>query len=523
MYHDTVLETLPPAAAPDAAGRTREVGVCIVGSGFSGLGMAISLLRDGVDDFVVLERAGDVGGTWRDNTYPGCACDVPSHLYSFSFEPNPTWTRTFSPQPEIQRYLRHCAEKYRVLPHMRFHSEVRSARWDGAAQRWMVETPGARFSARVLIAATGALSDPSIPDIPGLQSFQGKVFHSARWDHDYDLRGKRVAVVGTGASAIQFVPRIQPLVAQLTLFQRTPAWIMPHPDRALTAWERRVYRTLPALQLAMRAGIYWGRETFVIGFLRNRMTLATRIARRHLRAQVPDPELRRKLRPDYTVGCKRILISDDFYPALQRPNVEVVTDGIREVRPNAIVSSDGAEREVDAIIFGTGFQVTDMPVASRIHRGDGATLAETWQGSPQAYMGTAVSGFPNFFLMLGPNTGLGHTSQVFMIESQITYVAGALRHMRAAGLGEIEVRPQVQAAYNAEVQQRLQGTVWNSGGCRSWYLYRNGRNSTLWPGFTWAFRQRTRHFRAGDYLLRPRRSTGLLGQRTGTSAASPAS
>jgi cation diffusion facilitator CzcD-associated flavoprotein CzcO len=502
MYHDPVLETAPPAAPAASARRTTEVGVCIVGSGFSGLGMAISLLRDGVDDFVVLERAGDVGGTWRDNTYPGCACDVPSHLYSFSFEPNPAWTRTFSSQPEILRYLRHCAEKYGVVPHLRFHHELLDAQWDEREQRWFVDTSQGQYTARVLIAATGALSDPSIPDLPGLQSFTGRVFHSARWDHDYDLRGRRVAVVGTGASAIQFVPRIQPLVGELKLFQRTPAWIMPHPDRGLTALERRVYRSLPMLQLAMRAGIYWGRETFVIGFLRNRMSLATRIAKRHLRAQVADPALRRRLTPRYTMGCKRILISDDFYPALQQPNVEVVSDGIREVREHSVVTTDGTERDVDAIIFGTGFQVTDMPVAARIRDAAGRGLAGVWQGSPQAYVGSAVAGFPNFFMMLGPNTGLGHTSQVFMIESQINYVAGALRHMRTQGVATIEVRPEAQRSYNDELQRRLQGTVWNSGGCRSWYLDRNGRNSTLWPGSTWTFRQRTRHFRPQDYVLR---------------------
>jgi cation diffusion facilitator CzcD-associated flavoprotein CzcO len=499
------MTTLTPAATPTAdepAVHTSRVRVAIVGSGFSGLGMAIQLLRDGVDDFVILERAGDVGGTWRDNSYPGCACDVPSHLYSFSFEPNPRWTRTFSPQAEIWTYLRHCARKYGVLPHVRFNHEVRDAHWDEAEQRWHIETSQGLFVAQVLIAATGALSDPSIPSLPGLESFQGKVFHSARWDHSYDLSGRRVAVIGTGASAIQFVPRIQPQVAQMHVFQRTPAWIMPHPDRPLREWERRVYRLLPALQLAMRAGIYWGRETFVIGFLRNRMALATRMAKRHLRAQVPDRALRARLTPDYTIGCKRILISDEFYPALQQPNVELVTDGVAEVRERSVVTADGTEREVDTIIFGTGFRVTDMPVASRIRRGDGARLADVWQGSPQAYVGSAVEGFPNLFLMLGPNTGLGHTSQVVMIESQIAYVAGAVRHMRAHDVATLQVRPQAQAAYNAEVQSRLQGTVWNSGGCRSWYLDRNGRNSTLWPGTTWSFRTRTRRFDPRDYLVR---------------------
>jgi cation diffusion facilitator CzcD-associated flavoprotein CzcO len=276
---------------------------------------------------------------------------------------------------------------------------------------------------------------------------------------------------------------------------------------------------LPALQLAMRAGIYWARETFVIGFLNNRMSLAARIARRHLRAQVPDPELRRKLTPSYTIGCKRILISDEFYPALQKPNVEVVTEGITEVRPHSVIAADGSEREVDAIIFGTGFRVTEMPIGARIRNAAGAPLAQVWQGSPQAHLGSAVSGFPNFFMMLGPNTGLGHTSQVFMIESQIKYVGEALRHLRRNAIGALEVRPEVQRAFNDEVQQRLVGTVWNSGGCRSWYIDRNGRNSALWPGGTWSFRTRTRHFRPDDYVVRPQTGVEL----TGTSQAVAAS
>ncbi|HEV7679773.1 MAG TPA: NAD(P)/FAD-dependent oxidoreductase [Candidatus Dormibacteraeota bacterium] len=498
------MTTLSPASTPPASTaepRTREVRVAIVGSGFSGLGMAIQLRRQGADDFVVLERAGDVGGTWRDNTYPGCACDVPSHLYSFSFEPNPRWTRSFSPRAEIWDYLRHCARKYGVLPHIRFNHELREACWDESRKRWIVETSGGTYVAQVLVAATGALSEPKTPPLPGLENFRGTVFHSARWNHDHDLRGRRVAVVGTGASAIQFVPRIRPQVAHLDVYQRTAAWIMPHPDRPLRRWERRIYSALPALQLLMRGGIYWARETFVIGFMRNRMRLAERIARRHLTEQVPDPTLRRKLTPDYTIGCKRILLSDDFYPALQQPNVELVTAGIREVREHSIVAEDGVEREADTIIFGTGFQVTEMPVASHIVGREGVRLADVWQGSPQALLGAAITGFPNFFMMLGPNTGLGHTSQIVMIEGQIKYIAGALGTMRSRGAAVLEALPFAQAAFNDEVQRRLQPTVWNSGGCRSWYLDRNGRNSTLWPGSTWSFRNRTRRFDPGSFRL----------------------
>ncbi len=477
----------------------------IVGTGFSGIGMAIKLLREGERDFVLLERADQIGGTWRDNTYPGCRCDVPSHLYSFSFAPNPNWSSTFSPQPEILEYLRGVAARFGVIPHVRFGTEMESAEWDDAESRWRLETSRGPIAADVLIAAQGPLSDPLVPDLPGLDSFEGTTFHSARWDHDHRLDGKRVAVIGTGASAIQFVPEIQPLVGQMHVFQRTPPWVMPHPNRAMNDWERRLYGRLPAAQLAMRAGIYWARETFVLQFRNERMRrLATRMALRQLEQQVPDPELRAKLTPRYELGCKRILPTDEWYPALMQPNVDVVTEGIREIRPHSIVSTDGTEREVDTIIFGTGFHVTDIPIAQRVRGRDGRTLAETWDGSPTAYKGAAVAGYPNLFFLVGPNTGLGHNSIVFMIESQINYVAGALEAMRRRGARVVDVRPEAQAAYNAMLDQMTEGTVWVSGGCSSYYIDRNGRNSTIWPTFTWPFRQRTRAFdEAADALGTP--------------------
>jgi cation diffusion facilitator CzcD-associated flavoprotein CzcO len=317
----------------------------IVGTGFSGIGMAIKLLREGERDFVLLERAAEIGGTWRDNTYPGCRCDVPSHLYSFSFAPNPSWSSTFSPQPEILDYLRDVAARFGVLPHVRFETELESADWDEAEARWSIQTSQGPLSADVLITAQGPLSDPLVPDLPGLDSFAGTSFHSARWDHDHRLEGERVAVIGTGASAIQFVPKIQPLVEQLHVYQRTPPWVMPHPNRAMNDWEHRLYRRLPAAQLAMRAAIYWARETFVLQFRNERMRkLATRMALRQLEQQVPDPELRAKLTPRYELGCKRILPTDEWYPALMQPNVELVSEGIREIRPNSIVAADGSER-----------------------------------------------------------------------------------------------------------------------------------------------------------------------------------
>jgi cation diffusion facilitator CzcD-associated flavoprotein CzcO len=474
----------------------------IVGTGFSGIGMAIKLLREGERDFVLLERAEEIGGTWRDNTYPGCRCDVPSHLYSFSFAPNPNWSSTFSPQPEILEYLRGVAARFGVIPHVRFGTEMESAEWDEAESRWRLETSQGPISTDVLIAAQGPLSDPLVPDLPGLDSFEGATFHSARWDHEHRLDGERVAVIGTGASAIQFVPKIQPLVGQMHVFQRTPPWVMPHPNRPMSDWERRLYGRLPAAQLAMRAGIYWARETFVLQFRNERMRkLATRMALRQLEQQVPDPELRAKLTPRYELGCKRILPTDEWYPALMQPNVDVVTEGIREIRPHSIVSTDGTEREVDTIIFGTGFHVTDIPIAQRVRGRDGRTLAETWDGSPSAYKGAAVAGYPNLFFLVGPNTGLGHNSIVFMIESQINYVAGALGAMRRRGARVVDVRPEAQAAYNAMLDEMTEGTVWVSGGCSSYYIDRNGRNSTIWPTFTWPFRQRTREFDEAAYAL----------------------
>jgi cation diffusion facilitator CzcD-associated flavoprotein CzcO len=476
--------------------------IAIVGTGFSGLGMAIRLKEEGEHDFVLLERAADIGGTWRDNTYPGCRCDVPSHLYSFSFAPNPNWSSTFSPQPEILAYLKDCAERYGVMPHVRLNTELERARWDDDEQRWEIETSRGRLTADVLIAAQGPLSDPSLPAVKGMDTFEGTAFHSARWDHDHDLTGERVAVIGTGASAIQFVPEIQPKVGKLYVFQRTAPWVIPHRNRPMRRWERLVYRLFPPAQAAMRAGVYWARESFVLQF-RHRAVgkLIERIPMMHMRRQIKDPGLRRRLTPDYRIGCKRILPSDEWYPALAQANVEVIGDGLAEVRPNSVVAEDGTEHQVDTIIFGTGFHVTDVPIATRVEGREGRTLAEVWRGSMQAYKGTTVAGFPNLFFLVGPNTGLGHTSIVFMIESQINYVIDALRTLRRRGARTVEVRPEVQAAYNAELDRMTQGTVWVSGGCRSYYIDRNGHNSTLWPTYTWPFRRRLREFDAAAYAL----------------------
>jgi cation diffusion facilitator CzcD-associated flavoprotein CzcO len=452
---------------------------------------------------VVIERADDVGGTWRDNTYPGCTCDVPSNLYSFSFAPNPDWSCTYPPQQEILRYLRRCADQFDVRRHIHFRTALISARWDAGDGRWSIETTAGRFRARFLLVATGGLSDPRMPEIRGIESFRGTLFHSADWRHDHDLRGERVAVIGTGASAIQFIPKVQPLSSRLTVFQRTPAWVLPHPNRRLLRAERWLSRRAPASQTVRRLGIYINRELMVLGFAVDpRFNGILEMAgRQHLRRQVRDPVLRRKLTPRYRLGCKRILISNDFYPSLTRPNVEVVTDPITEAREHSLVTADGTERVVDTIIAGTGFHVSDPPAARAITGSERRTLAQVWDGSPKAYLGTTIAGFPNLFWMFGPNTALGHTSVLLMIESQIAYVLGALETARRQQLSVVEVRPEAQAAYTEEMRRRSEGTVWTSGGCSSYYLDARGRNFALWPSFTFFFRGRTRRFDPAAYRL----------------------
>jgi cation diffusion facilitator CzcD-associated flavoprotein CzcO len=487
---------------------TDHVRVAIVGSGFAGLGASIALQQEGVDH-VLLERGHDVGGTWRDNTYPGCRCDVPSHLYSFSFAPNPEWTETYSPQPEIQKYLRRTAEEYGVVARTRFDHEVQEARWDAEAQRWRLTTAGGPLTADALIMGNGPLAEPALPDLPGLSGFEGEAFHSARWRHDLDLTGKRIAVIGTGASAIQFVPEIQKTAAQVTVFQRTPPWVLPHSNRRITGVERAVYRHFPWAQRVARGFVYWSRELFVTGLLRNSKGLARLegLARRHLNRQVPDPGLRAKLLPDYRPGCKRLLLSNDWYPALQQPNVDVVTEKIVSVNARSVVTADGAEHQADVIIFGTGFRVTDNPVFDRVVGADGRSLTEHWRATGvQAYLGATVPEFPNMFILCGPNTGIGHTSLVVMMEAQLEYVTDALRYMEASGAGAVSVRPTVMAKWSERIQRKAANTVWNTGGCASWYLDAEGRNTTIWPDYTFRFKRLTARFDPVSYEVVARRS-----------------
>ncbi|WP_240138035.1 flavin-containing monooxygenase [Streptomyces sp. MUM 178J] len=503
-------------------GRTRHVRVAVIGSGFGGLGAAVRLRREGVTDFVVLERADAVGGTWRDNSYPGCACDVPSHLYSFSFAPNPDWPRTFSGQEHIRAYLEHVTDTFGLRPHLRLGHEVLMMRWDRDALHWEIVTSRGELTADVVVSATGPLSDPRVPDVPGLDGFPGKVFHSARWDHDYDLSGKRVAVIGTGASAIQIVPSIQPQAGRLTLFQRTPAWVLPKQDRAISRAERTLHRQLP-FTAAARRGLLWGiRELQVQAFTKrpNQLGLIEALAKAHINRTVKDPDLRARLTPSYRIGCKRILLSSDYYPALTRPNVDLVASGLAEVRGSTLVAADGTQAEADAIVFSTGFHVTDLPIADRVVGADGITLAEAWKDGMESLRGATAAGFPNWMTVIGPNTGLGNSSMILMIESQLNYLADYLRQLTVlGGRAALAPRPSAVHAWNRTVQRRMERTVWNTG-CKSWYLDANGRNTTLWPGTTTEFRNATRRVDLTEYeVLRGPRQSGAPARKASEAVA----
>ena len=478
--------------------------VAIVGSGFAGLCMGIKLREAGIEDFVILEKAGELGGTWRDNTYPGCACDIPSYLYSFSFEQNPHWSRMFAPWDEILDYLKHCADKYGITGKIRYDAEVTEAAFDEATGRWAITINGTEtLDARALVAGVGSLHEPKYPDLPGLDSFTGTTFHSAQWDHEHDLTDRRVAVIGTGASAIQFVPQIASKAAQLDVYQRTAPWITPKPDRAIGPRERALHERFPAGQRTIRNVIYWGLEARGLGFAASpKLMKGLELqARRHLRKQIKDPVLRAKLTPDYQIGCKRILIPNDYYPALARDHVDLITTPITRVTPTGVLTADGVERPCDTIVLGTGFQVSGNLTRMRILGRDDIDLAESWKRNGiGAHLGITVAGYPNLFLLVGPNTVLGHSSMVFMIEAQVRYVLQAIRLLRRRGASYVEVREEAQQRFVDGVQGELGDTVWQSG-CSSWYLDAQGRNSTIWPEFTVSYWRRTRRLDPTDFVL----------------------
>jgi cation diffusion facilitator CzcD-associated flavoprotein CzcO len=476
--------------------------VLVIGTGFAGIGVAARLRQDGVRDLVVLERGDDVGGTWRDNTYPGAACDIPSHLYSFSFQPEPGWTRRYAPQPEIQAYLEHCVRVHGLEPHLRLGRFVTRLEFDEATATWTATTAdGERYSADVVVSAIGALRDPVHPALPGRERFRGVQMHTARWDHDADLAGRRVAVVGTGASAVQVAPRLAGVARHLTVFQRTPAWIVPRNDRRHTRLERALFRWLPWTQKLYRGYLYTrleGRFVFFATSVRlNR--LAQQRAKLHLRAQVSDRRLRRRLTPDYRMGCKRVLVSDDFYPVFERPDVALETADIEEVTTTGIRTSDG-HVELDAIVWATGFSVDEALHPIEVTGLGGAELHSRWQDRPSAHLGITVPDFPNLYFLQGPNTGLGHNSIVYMLEAQIDYVRDAVRRLRRPGVAYLDVRHDVHDGFVREMDERHADLVWNSG-CRSWYVDRQGRNFTLWPGLARSYRRRTAALDPDDYRV----------------------
>ena len=487
------------------------VPVVVIGAGFAGVCAAVVLTRAG-RDVLVLERGASVGGVWRDNAYPGCACDVESPLYSYSFAPNPTWSHVYAPQPEILAYLQDVVRDAGLADRIRCGVEVRRADWDDDALTWRVETDHGTVTADVLVSACGGLSEPSVPQLPGLAAFTaagGAVVHSARWTPDLDVTGRRVAVVGSGASAIQLVPQLAPRAAELTVLQRTAPWIIARRDREIPAARRARFARRPATLRLVRWALYAFRELLVLGMVHRPglMRGVESLCRAHLRRQVPDPGLRALLTPTYRAGCKRILSSDDYYPALNRENVELVPSGLAGFEPGAVVAADGTRREADVVVLATGFETTDPPIAHHLRGRGGRLLADVWrEGGMQALRGTTVHGFPNLFLLVGPNTGQGHTSMVQIIESQVAYVRDALTTMERRGVAALEPLAEAQTAWNDRLAARLRGTVWTTGGCSSWYQDGHGRVTTLWPGSTVRLRRATRRVDLAEYRVTPPRA-----------------
>lgn len=477
------------------------VRVAVIGTGFAGICMGIQLLRAGIRDFVILERSDRIGGTWRDNTYPGAACDVVSHLYSFSFEPNPDWSRMFAQQQEILDYTVRCAEKYGLRPHIRFNQDVTGGTFDKGTSLWHVHVNGKEdVVAKVWVNGMGPLNRAVMPDIPGLDTFTGDRFHSMHWRHDCDLAGKRVGVVGTGASSIQIVPNIARRVGELHVFQRTAAWVLHKPDRPMKDWEKRMFRLFPFTQRAYRSFFYWLNELTVIALVKHPSLtrFIRKMAERHMRRAGLPEQLRKQLTPDYTIGCKRILPSNDFYPTFLLPHVKLHTEGIDRIEGNRLFMADGTVTELDVLILATGFEAADFPPSFTVRGKDGRLLSEVWADGPEAYLGTAVSGFPNMFFLIGPNTGLGHSSMILMIEAQVRYVVSCIQELERSGAPSMDVKAEVQQRYNEEIQRRLATTVWNSG-CVSWYRTKAGKNTSLWPGHTFEFMRRTAAVRPSDY------------------------
>ncbi len=478
--------------------------IAIIGAGVSGLCAAMQLKRAGIDSFTIYEKSDAVGGTWHDNIYPGCACDTPSHLYSFSFEPNPDWSRIWAEQPEIEAYFNRCADKYGLRPHIRFRTPVASARFEEQDNLWRLTLEsGEEATADILISGLGQLNIPAWPDIPGMETFAGTSFHSARWDAAHDLAGERVAVIGNGASATQFIPRIAPIVQHLTIFQRSPNWVAPKEDAPYTEEQKRAFARSPLRRKLHRLAIFLRFELgfanfFKKSFLRPRAEKQLGIFMKH---HIKDKALRAKLAPDYPAGCKRILLSYDYYPALTRPNVEVVTEPIARIEAGGIVTSDGAARAFDTIIYGTGFKTTQFLSPVHITGLGGVSLNEAWRGGAEAHRGVAVAGFPNFFMLYGPNTNLGHASIIFMVEAQVRYMMRCLLRMSRKRLRYIDVRRAAMARYNRRIQRQLKGMVWDAQ-CGSWYKTASGKITNNWPRFAFQYALSLRRPRWREFDMR---------------------
>ncbi|GGL91446.1 flavin-binding monooxygenase [Streptomyces fumigatiscleroticus] len=501
----------PPGPGAEERGHAtppaEEHHVVIIGAGLSGLGAAIRLRQAGIEDFVVLERSHDIGGTWRDNRYPGAACDVPGHLYAYSFAPAPSWRSTLPTAQEIHGYLRRCVSDFGLGRRLRVNNEVREARWDETEGRWHVRTDGHRYLSRFLVMATGLLSEPHVPELPGLSTFRGPAFHTARWDATCAWAGKRVALIGTGASAVQCAPRLAASAGALDVYQRSPAWVLPRLRRPVPAVERSAYRHIPHLRRLARTGVYWLRESWLLCFAgpahRWFGTAVAALAGLHLRRQVPEAELRRRLTPSYRLGCKRVLLSNDYYPTLRRAGVRLVTDSIAEITADSVVTRDGTARPADVIVLATGFTVDEPAVAHRVTGRAGRCLSDAWSGGMAADRNIMVPGFPNMFLLLGPNSGLGHTSLTLLLEAQLDYVVDCLTQLARRRLAEVDVLPETLEAFSDRLQRHMRRTVWVRGGCHSWYLdSRTGSNTAVWPRSVRSYRRLTRHFRTDGHRVR---------------------
>lgn len=484
-------------------GSMRTVSVGIVGAGFGGVGMGISLRREGIEDFTIFERGDTVGGVWRANTYPGAACDVPSHLYSFSFAPGHNWSRRYAPQPEILDYMEEITDRFEMRPHLRLGTEVTEARFEPDSGRWTLATDsGETHDFDLLVAACGQLTRPAVPQVEGIEDFGGKVFHSAEWDHEYDLTpGRKVAVIGTGASAIQFVPEIAPQVERLTIYQRSAPWIIPKSDRKYPEWERRLFERVPARVAAARAGLFAFFEGGTYGFTGKHWVLKpfAKLADLYRDRELPDPELRARCTPNYEIGCKRVLFTSDWYSTLRRDNVELLNGAVQRATATGVIGADGVEREADTIIWGTGFQTRNFVTPMSVHGLNGRELNEEWGDEPAAYLGTTFPGYPNMFILYGPNTNHGSGSVPYTLECQFSYVLDAVRRLRKRGLRWIDLKPLTMERWRSEMAERSADTIWVNGGCTSWYTNAEGHNTNNWPGPWLEYRRRTRRINPADY------------------------